>query len=372
MSLTLLLIFLPLSIYVLVRSQSLIQNYDDGFPYNFSRLHQSPSHSATNRDGTPVVDSYGGKRWSERITLVPAYGQVAFDRWIQVGTAIVAFAWFGFGKDAVEMYKKWMRAAGFARIFPGFLTETGPSRNGEENIGTTSMARTVKGGIMLDSMKSKSAGSANTSRIGSIASTSVRGEILGSIPDKAHLLMSSCRKDRRKSSTGISTGGVLGQSSRRASIIPAAESMLVDHEPISSAVSLASPLTETETVSTASKTGSRSRFWSLPKLGTLATGNNQKDNATLDLEKGDKLKAKKGTQQLGRRRASRISNGNWPGTVLGPFEEETQSAVAGAKPRFWSGRDGFHAVGAGPIAPGGAPSNVERAELATESKTGKE
>ncbi|MCJ1383433.1 a-factor receptor [Xylographa soralifera] len=54
--------------------------------------------------------------WND-IVMVPTAGAVAFDRWIRIALGAVVFACFGTGKEATRMYKAWLRALGFARLF---------------------------------------------------------------------------------------------------------------------------------------------------------------------------------------------------------------------------------------------------------------
>ncbi len=95
-SFVLLLIYLPLQFYTLKVNLS--------FPhhaYSWTELH--------------------GPSWNQ-ILKVPTGGQVVFDRWIRVASGYVLFAFFGVGRDAMDMYRKWLVACGLARLLP-FLTE---------------------------------------------------------------------------------------------------------------------------------------------------------------------------------------------------------------------------------------------------------
>ncbi|KAI9826654.1 MAG: a-factor receptor [Thelocarpon impressellum] len=95
-SVVLLAVLLPLQFYILKLNLSYPRH-----SYSWSKVH--------------------GPGWGD-IIKVPTGGQVAFDRWIRVACGFLLFAFFGVGRDAVEMYRKWLVACGFANIFPS-LTE---------------------------------------------------------------------------------------------------------------------------------------------------------------------------------------------------------------------------------------------------------
>lgn len=63
-------------------------------------------------------DAVHDRDWSERIILVPTYGNLRFDRWIHFLMGYALFLFFGLGKDAVAMYRGWMVSIGLARLFP--------------------------------------------------------------------------------------------------------------------------------------------------------------------------------------------------------------------------------------------------------------
>lgn len=56
--------------------------------------------------------------WSQRIILVPTYGNLLFDRWIHILMGFALFLFFGLGKDALTMYRGWMLSIGLAGLFP--------------------------------------------------------------------------------------------------------------------------------------------------------------------------------------------------------------------------------------------------------------
>lgn len=52
--------------------------------------------------------------------MVESGGQVSFDHWLQIGVGWAVFGFFGFGKDAVEMYRGWVRAMGLGGVLDKF------------------------------------------------------------------------------------------------------------------------------------------------------------------------------------------------------------------------------------------------------------
>ena len=91
-SLTLLVVFLPLQLYILYLNLSYPRH-----PYSWTDVH--------------------GPSWSQ-IILVPTGGQVAFDRWIRVTSGFIIFLFFGIGRDALDMYCQCLVKIGLARVFP--------------------------------------------------------------------------------------------------------------------------------------------------------------------------------------------------------------------------------------------------------------
>ncbi|KAL9106610.1 MAG: hypothetical protein Q9227_008393 [Pyrenula ochraceoflavens] len=86
------LIFLPLSAYGL--SQNLAFEF---YGYSWSQDHGSQFN---------------------QVIQVPSEGHVLFDRWIQIANGFAVFLLFGFGKDAMAMYKSWIVKCGLERILP--------------------------------------------------------------------------------------------------------------------------------------------------------------------------------------------------------------------------------------------------------------
>ena len=50
--------------------------------------------------------------------MVPSGGNVIYDRWIWLSCGLLVFVFFGFGKDAINMYRTGLLAIGMGRIFP--------------------------------------------------------------------------------------------------------------------------------------------------------------------------------------------------------------------------------------------------------------
>lgn len=108
MSITLITVVLPIQLYLF---SSAI--FTDLLPYDWDAIH-APG-------------------WSERIYLVPTYGNLQFDRWIHFLMGFALFLFFGLGKDAVTMYRGWILSIGLARLFPSL--SVAPS--GAQSIGSS-------------------------------------------------------------------------------------------------------------------------------------------------------------------------------------------------------------------------------------------
>ena len=57
------------------------------------------------------------------IFLVPSNGVVFWDRWIWLATGVCVFLFFGFGREAVGMYRTALLTVGVGRIWPGLKRE---------------------------------------------------------------------------------------------------------------------------------------------------------------------------------------------------------------------------------------------------------
>ena len=58
--------------------------------------------------------------------MVPSSGKILYDRWIPLGTGLVVFIFFGFGKEAINMYRAGLLAIGFGKI----ITSLRPDHHG--------------------------------------------------------------------------------------------------------------------------------------------------------------------------------------------------------------------------------------------------
>ena len=97
MSSILVVVALPLQLYGLIEN---ISHYDFK-PYSWSRVHA---------------------HWAN-IILLPTFGQVTIDHWVQVGVGFAVFIFFGFGKDAMNLYRAWLVALGLSRIWPALRND---------------------------------------------------------------------------------------------------------------------------------------------------------------------------------------------------------------------------------------------------------
>ncbi|KAI6874299.1 hypothetical protein KC338_g1254 [Hortaea werneckii] len=64
------------------------------------------------------VEAHDYSKWNE-IVVIPSNGNIVFDRFIWLGCGIMVFLTFGFGKEAVSMYRNGLLAVGLGRLFPG-------------------------------------------------------------------------------------------------------------------------------------------------------------------------------------------------------------------------------------------------------------
>lgn len=63
-------------------------------------------------------EAHDYSKWNE-IAMIRSDGSIVFDRFIWLGCGIVVFFTFGFGKEAVSMYRNALLAVGLGRLFPG-------------------------------------------------------------------------------------------------------------------------------------------------------------------------------------------------------------------------------------------------------------
>ncbi len=93
MSITLLLLYTPVSIYFFYVNLNI-----EWLPYSWSAIHDPST-------------------WSIIIYL-PELGVRTFDAWVSIAMAVFVFAYFGMGGDALDTYRKWMVKFGLGRCFP--------------------------------------------------------------------------------------------------------------------------------------------------------------------------------------------------------------------------------------------------------------
>jgi len=82
-------------------------------PYSFFIIYQL---------STAIVDEYSWNRvhgpdWGT-VVMLPADGNVRFDRWGEVGAGYLGFVLFGTGTDANNTYKRLLCSIGLGKIFP--------------------------------------------------------------------------------------------------------------------------------------------------------------------------------------------------------------------------------------------------------------
>ncbi|RMX86092.1 hypothetical protein D0869_03335 [Hortaea werneckii] len=64
------------------------------------------------------VETHDYSKWND-IAMIRSDGDIVFDRFIWLGCGIMVFLTFGFGKEAVSMYRNGLLAVGLGRLFPG-------------------------------------------------------------------------------------------------------------------------------------------------------------------------------------------------------------------------------------------------------------
>lgn len=64
-----------------------------------------------------------GSQWST-IVKVPTYGHVFYDRWVPIAASVLAFIFFGNGKDANDLYQSFLRAMGLEKWFNSLTSES--------------------------------------------------------------------------------------------------------------------------------------------------------------------------------------------------------------------------------------------------------
>ena len=103
MSMVLVVVALPLQLYGLIEN---VSHYKFK-PYSWTRVHA---------------------HWGN-IILIPTFGLVTGDHWVQVSVGFAVFLFFGLGKDAMKLYRGWLIAVGCSKIWPGLQNnEVGQDR----------------------------------------------------------------------------------------------------------------------------------------------------------------------------------------------------------------------------------------------------
>lgn len=90
-------VYIPIEVYLIYTNAEVLSDK----PYSWSQTH---SHFDT-------------------IVLVPSGGEVFYDRWVWLGSGIAVFVFFGFGRDALNMYRAGLLALGLGRLFPSLKQE---------------------------------------------------------------------------------------------------------------------------------------------------------------------------------------------------------------------------------------------------------
>ena len=111
MSIAMIIILLPAASYVLY-----VQATHISLSYNWDLVH--------------------GEHWGD-IMLIPTFGLVTFDRWIQIALGYTIFGFFGMGHDAQEMYRKALLHIGLGKIFPFLRQSRQQRRNMSSSVGST-------------------------------------------------------------------------------------------------------------------------------------------------------------------------------------------------------------------------------------------
>jgi hypothetical protein len=90
-------ISIPLEIYAISRQAAV-----EHFPFDWASVHDPA-------------------KWST-IEMIPSGGRVVFTRYVWLGSAMMVFLFFGFGRDASRMYAKGLRGLGLGKCLP-FLND---------------------------------------------------------------------------------------------------------------------------------------------------------------------------------------------------------------------------------------------------------
>ncbi|KAF1947128.1 STE3-domain-containing protein [Clathrospora elynae] len=99
LSMIVILLYLPYSIYLLVELSLMATN-----AYSWSQVHDPAKFNT--------------------IIKIPVFGQVSFEKWVQVGTGYIIFLLFGTGSDAHNLYKKMLVSVGAGQVWPSLYIES--------------------------------------------------------------------------------------------------------------------------------------------------------------------------------------------------------------------------------------------------------
>lgn len=88
--------------------------------------------------------------------MVPSDGKIVFNRWIWLSGGFIVFAFFGFGKDAINMYRTGLLALGLGRVFPSLRQEYRGSISGTIGSYSSKAKMVFKRKSLLSSSTSKS------------------------------------------------------------------------------------------------------------------------------------------------------------------------------------------------------------------------
>lgn len=73
-------------------------------------------------EGYSWASVHDPEKWNE-ILMVPSGGSIIYNRWVWVSCGLIVFVFFGFGKDAINMYRTGLLAVGFGKLFPSLRRE---------------------------------------------------------------------------------------------------------------------------------------------------------------------------------------------------------------------------------------------------------
>ena len=106
---TLVVFFVPLQLYTLYTNIS----HKEFKSYSWNRWH-------------------GTETWND-IVMAPSEGRVLYPVYVWLGGGIFIFVFFGFGKDAVEMYRTGLVAIGVHKVWPGLSRDNTPRQSSADS-----------------------------------------------------------------------------------------------------------------------------------------------------------------------------------------------------------------------------------------------